>query len=155
MDPIDKAILTRLSTSFPLTPRPFATLGRELGLTEAEALARVRDLKERGIIRRIGGTINPRRINWYSTLCAASLPEHKLPEYARIVNAYREVTHNYVRTGQPNCWFTLIAPGKTRAEEIIRAIQSALAVPIQELHATRVFKIDVGFSLADDSASAS
>jgi DNA-binding Lrp family transcriptional regulator len=147
MDKHDKAILTMVSAGFPLDARPYALMARELGLSEAEVIARVRALKDSGLIRRIGATINPRALAWYSTLCAVNVPEERLDEYARIVNVFEEVTHNYVRSGDPNCWFTIIAPDKTRADEIIGSIQSALNMSVRELPATRVFKIGVRFSL--------
>ncbi|HBE94013.1 MAG TPA: Lrp/AsnC family transcriptional regulator, partial [Desulfovibrio sp.] len=54
MDSQDKQILDLIQSGFPLTPRPYAEVGRELGLTEAEVLARVRSLRQRGVIRRVG-----------------------------------------------------------------------------------------------------
>ncbi len=150
MDKHDKAILTRLSAAFPLIPRPYQVLARDLGLGEDEVLARVRALKQDGLIRRIGATIDPRAIGRYSTLCAVNVPEPRIDEYARIVNDFAEVTHNYVRSSVPNCWFTIIAPDKARAEEIIGMIRSALDLPVIELPAARVFKIGVRFSLSED-----
>lgn len=155
MDRIDKLILSRLSAAFPLAPQPYAILGAELGVSAAEVLARVQAFRDSGEIRRIGGTVDPRRIGWYSTLCAANVPEDKLADYARVVNAYREVTHNYVRAGQPNGWFTIIAPNKQRADQIITEIRSALAIVIEELPAGRIFKIGVRFSLADEDTTSS
>lgn len=78
------------------------------------------------------------------------MPESRIEEYAQVVNAFEEVTHNYVRLGVPNCWFTIIAPDKARADEIMGLIRSALDLPVLELPATRVFKIGVRFSLSDD-----
>lgn len=150
MDRLDKAILTRLSTALPLVAGPYAPLAAELGIPEAEVLSRVQALKSSGLIRRIGATIDPRGLAWYSTLCAVTVPEDKLEEYARVVNAFDEVTHNYVRFGVPNCWFTIIAPHKERAVEIIELINSALALPVLELPATRVFKIGVRFNLTNE-----
>ena len=77
-------------------------------------------------------------------------PESRIDEYARIVNGFAEVTHNYVRASDPNCWFTVIVPDKARAAEIVDAIRSALDLPVLELPAARVFKIGVRFSLAHD-----
>jgi DNA-binding Lrp family transcriptional regulator len=63
------------------------------------------------------------------------------------VNAFPEVTHNYVREGEPNCWFTLIAPDVERTREIIREIEERLDVTVLDLPATRTFKIKVSFEL--------
>jgi DNA-binding Lrp family transcriptional regulator len=147
MDKTDKAILNLINTAFPLEHRPNSLLARELGIPEQEVIERIKGMRESGIIRRIGATIDPRRLDWYSTLCAATIPEERIEEYARVANAYPEVTHNYVRTGHPNCWFTVIAPSKERAGEIIKEIKHKLGTAILELPARRVFKIGVRFTL--------
>jgi hypothetical protein len=59
MDAINKAILNRIQSDFPITSRPFLTIAEELKLTEDEVLERISRLKEMGIIRRIGGNFVP------------------------------------------------------------------------------------------------
>ncbi|HBA54428.1 MAG TPA: hypothetical protein DCZ04_08225, partial [Syntrophorhabdus aromaticivorans] len=54
MDEIDRKILNLLQEEFPLDPHPFAEIGRRTGLEEREALERVKQLKDSGLIRRIG-----------------------------------------------------------------------------------------------------
>ena len=55
LDPTDKRILNRIQSDFPLTRRPYQTIAEDLDLSEDEVLKRVARLKEKGIIRRIGG----------------------------------------------------------------------------------------------------
>ncbi|MEA3223937.1 MAG: AsnC family transcriptional regulator [Thermodesulfobacteriota bacterium] len=147
MDNIDKKILNIINKEFPVEERPYKKIARTLGITEEEVIRRVSVLKQKGIIRRIGGIIDPKAIGWYSILCAADIAPERIEEFARVVNSFVEVTHNYVRSGSPNCWFTIIAPSKTRASEIISEIKDRLSINIVELHARRIFKIDVGFNL--------
>ena len=71
MDDTDRIILNRIQSNFPVTPRPFQTIGEELGLSEDEVLQRVGRLKAEGIIRRIGGNFVPEKLGFVSTLCAA------------------------------------------------------------------------------------
>ncbi len=54
MDATDKKILNIIQDEFPLEPRPFESIGRLAGIGEEEALVRVRDLSDKGYIRRIG-----------------------------------------------------------------------------------------------------
>ena len=147
MDSTDKKILSLVSTSLELDERPFKKIAEAAGISEQETLERVANLRRRGIIRRIGAVIDPRRIGWHSTLCAASVPEEKIPVFASLVNAYEEVTHHYVRSGSPNCWFTIIAPGEDQCRKIISEIQRDLGIDIMDLPATRVFKIRVAFDM--------
>lgn len=147
MDAIDRSILTLINDSLPLEEQPFKAVADKIGISEDEVLDRIRALKKRGFIRRIGAVINPRRLGWHSTLCAVQIPEGRIPDYATLVNSYPEVTHNYVRTGEPNCWFTLITPDAARSKEIIREIERGLGVHVLDLPARRVFKIKVSFDL--------
>ncbi len=149
MDSVDARILTLISESLPIDEEPFRIIAEQAGISEDEVIARIRTLKENGIIRRIGAVINPRGLGWHSTLCAASIPENRINEYTEVTNSFREVTHNYVRSGEPNCWFTLITPTKERADEIIREISRKLQVDVLDLPAERTFKIKVSFNLED------
>lgn len=150
MDRIDRKILTLISESFPLEERPFRSIAEQAGITEDEAVERIRRLKETGTIRRIGAVISPRSLGWRSTLCAADVPQERIDEFASLVNSYDQVTHNYVRSGHPNCWFTLITPDMAQAEEIIREIGRRLGTDILDLPARRVFKINVSFDFSEE-----
>jgi siroheme decarboxylase len=150
MDAVDRKILTIINRSLPIDEQPFSDVAEETGLSQEEILERIGKLKEKGIIRRIGAVINPRGLGWHSTLCAVSIPEQRIEEYATIVNAFPEVTHNYARSGEPNCWFTLITPCQERSMEIIREIETNLHEKILDLPAKRTFKIKVSFDLDTD-----
>jgi DNA-binding Lrp family transcriptional regulator len=148
MDELDKAILNRIQTRFPLTPRPFAAIAEELETTEAEVLKRVSRLKESGIIRRIGGNFVPGKVGFVSTLCAARVPEADVEAFARTVNAFPGVTHNYLRDNSFNVWFTFIAPSMAVIRENLARIAHKTGIRrILNMPATRVFKIKAKFDL--------
>lgn len=151
LDRTDKRILDIIQTEYPLQSRPYEVVGRQVGLTEAETLARVRAMQQRGIIRRIGANFQSRKLGWKSTLCAASVPEDKLREFVQTVNRYPGVTHNYLRRHAYNVWFTYIGPDWERIERDIRDISERTGIRILNLPAERVFKIRVDFPMADAS----
>jgi siroheme decarboxylase len=148
MDELDKTILNRIQTRFPLTPRPFAAIADELGATENEILERVSRLKDNGIIRRIGGNFVPGKVGFVSTLCAAQVPREKLDLFARTVNTFSGVTHNYLREDTFNVWFTFIAPSMDIIHDHLATIAEKTGVDrILNLPATHVFKIKAKFDL--------
>lgn len=148
MDELDKTILNRIQTRFPLTPRPFAAIADELGTTEKEVLARVARLKDTGIIRRIGGNFVPGKVGFVSTLCAAQVPREKLDLFAMTVNTFPGVTHNYLREDAFNVWFTFIAPSMEIIRDHLARITEKTGVNrILNLPATHVFKIKAKFDL--------
>jgi len=149
MDATDKRILDRIQSGFPIAPRPYETIGREVGLTEAETLARVRALKAQGIIRRIGANFQSAKIGFKSTLCAASVPPEKLDAFIRVVNAHPGVTHNYLRAHDINVWFTMIGESREAIRDALAGITAATGVSILNLPADRLFKIRVDFSMSE------
>jgi DNA-binding Lrp family transcriptional regulator len=149
MDATDKRILDIIQTGFPIAPRPYAALGEQVGLTEAEALARVRALRAGGIIRRIGANFQSAKIGFKSTLCAASVPSEKLDAFTKAVNEHPGVTHNYLRDHALNIWFTMIGPSREAIRQGLDAITEKTGITILNLPADRLFKIRVDFAMSD------
>jgi len=148
LDKIDRQILNRIQSRFPITPRPYQTIAAELGLEEDEVLTRVGRLKDGGIIRRIGGNFVPEKVGFVSTLCAARVPEEQIDRFAEVVNGYSGVTHNYVRDNDYNVWFTFIAPSMEEIEQNLEKIRRRTGVDdILNLPATQVYKIKAKFKV--------
>ncbi len=147
-DDVDKAILNRIQSDFPITSRPYRTIAEEVGVAEGEVLKRVSRLKASGIIRRIGGNFTPEKLGFVSTLCTAKVPEDKISQFAEVVNRYPGVTHNYRRENTFNIWFTFIAPSMDEINTSLKQIAAETGVTdILNLPATRVFKIRAEFKV--------
>ena len=148
LDDIDKAILNRIQSDFPITSQPYLAVATELGITEQDVLERISRLKKEGIIRRIGGNFVPDKLGYVSTLCAARVPEDKIEQFAEVVNRYPGVTHNYRRDNSFNIWFTFIAPSMQEIEQHLEEISEKTGISeILNLPATRVFKIRAQFQV--------
>ena len=148
MDSVDKKLLNRIQSGFPVESRPFQALGEELGLSENEVISRVRSLKEQRIIRRLGAVFDSGKLGYHSTLIAMCVSSEKIEETARIVSSYDGVTHNYQREDKFNLWFTLIAESEERLEEILDEIRQKTGISnMLNLPAIRLHKIKVNFDL--------
>ena len=148
MDKTDKAILNRIQSDFPITPKPYLTVSREFNLSEDDVLKRVERLKKIGAIRRIGGNFVPEKLGYVSTLCAAKVSDEKIDAFAEAVNSCPGVTHNYVRDNEFNIWFTFIAQSMSEIKKELENISNKTGVTdILNLPATRVFKIKAQFDL--------
>jgi len=148
MDEADKNILNEIESGFPIMSRPFQDIGDRVGLTEEDVIERLRRLKGRGIIRRIGANFPSSRLDFTITLCAAKVPEEKLHRFVRVVNRYTGVTHNYLRSHAYNVWFTFIAEDMEEIERALREIAEETGVEeIRNLPALRMFKIKVDFEV--------
>ena len=148
LDDIDKKILNRIQSDFPITHSPYRAVADRLNLREADVLERVSRMREQGLIRRIGGNFVPEKLGYVSTLCAASVPQDNIQHFTGIVNQYLGVTHNYQRDNRFNVWFTFIALSREDIEINLQRIAKETGVEeILNLPATRVFKIKAHFNL--------
>lgn len=150
LDSRDRALLNLIQTGFPVTPTPYADLGRTLGMTEEEVLARLARLQEGKIIRRLGGIFNSRKLGYTGTLCAMRVPEERLEQVAQVVGGYLEVTHNYLREHDYNMWFTVLALSEERLQDIIEEIMDRTGIrDIMVLPARKIYKIEVKFDVSE------
>ena len=153
MDAIDRRILDIIQTDFPLAPRPYAVLGERLGVPEEDVFGRVRALREKKIIRRLGANFQSAKLGFGSTLCAAKVPEEKLEAFIDAVNAEPGVTHNYLRDHAYNVWFTLITASAEAREAVLTVLEERTGVSILNLPATKLFKIRVDFRMDDEAGA--
>jgi len=152
LDDLDRRLLDRIQRDFPIDPRPFEALARELGTDEATVMNQVRQLQSGGVVRQIGPVFDLHRLGYTSTLCAAKISADAIDNVASHINAYPEVTHNYLRDAEFNMWFTLVAPSQERMDEIREEIRKLHGVQdVISLPADRTFKINVHFNLNRDS----
>ena len=148
LDSVDRAILNRIQSDFPVVARPYQVIAGELKLTEQQVIDRVRKLKSKGLIRRIGGNFVPDKVGFVSTLCAAKVPPDQVDAFSQVVNAYAGVTHNYLRNNEMNIWFTFIAQSRQEIEKNLAEISQQTGIKtILNLPATQVFKIRAQFDV--------
>ena len=148
LDKTNKKILNSIQLDFPIDPRPFKKIAEKLDLSEEELLHRIKTMKEKMLIRRIGGNFSPDRLGYHSTLCAAMVAEDKIDLFTQTVNTYSGVTHNYRRDHRFNIWFTFIAPSVAIIKKSLEEISVKTGVKtILNLPATRVFKISANFKV--------
>jgi DNA-binding Lrp family transcriptional regulator len=145
MDDTDREFLNIVQNDFPVAPRPYAVLADKLNLSEAEIIERVRILKEKGIIRRIGAVFDPRKLGFISVLAAAEVPEAEIDTFAAAAGDFHEITHIYVRDAEVNVWFTISAPTRDRLDEILSEIKAKTGIAVHLLSADRIYKVKVVF----------
>ena len=148
LDEADRRLLDMIQSGFPIARRPYAVIGEALGMAEEEAFQRVRALRARGIIRRIGANFQADKLGFVSTLCAASVPEERKMAFIEKVNAISGVTHNYERDHHYNLWFTLICESEEARDATLRRLAEETGMEILNLPATRLYKIKVDFQMS-------
>lgn len=151
LDDFDRRLLDLLQGHFAVSERPYLELAGRLNCTESRVLERVRHLYEQGFIRRLGASIDSRRLGYAGVLAALQVDDEYLPEVSRVVNGFAGVTHNYLREHKYNMWFTVLASDQAGLDRILAAVGAVRGVrDVLALPAKRVFKINVKFSLTKE-----
>jgi DNA-binding Lrp family transcriptional regulator len=144
----DKEFLRSAQEDFPVTSRPFAALGRRAGMSEAETLAYFKQLKDRKVLRYIAAMFDLGSLGIVSTLVAMRVPKGKLDRTVRLINSFPNITHNYLRDGEYNVWFTLSASSERKLKAVLAEISRKSRVKdILDLRTERVFKSRAVFEL--------
>ena len=116
---LDKNVIRALQGDFPLLPEPYKELAARAGVTEDVFLARVRELSEKKMIRKMGAVLRHREIGFAANaLCAWEVPADRLDDVAKSMAASPSISHCYDRNtapGWPYNLYTMIH-GHSRAE---------------------------------------
>ena len=148
VDGVDAALIDGYQSGFPVEERPFEAVGRDVGTSAGEALARVERLRDRGIVRRFGAVLNPPVIG-SSTLAAVRAPEERFYGIAEIVNEYPQVNHNYRRDHEWTMWFVVTAGSRARRDEIVEEIERRTGCTVLVLPMLTDYYIDLEFPVVN------
>jgi DNA-binding Lrp family transcriptional regulator len=147
-DDTDRKLLKIIQGKLPIVPEPYREIGEELGISEAEVIARLKVMVDNGIIRRLGGVFDSRKLGYSSVLCALEVPGERIDEVAEVINSFNGVTHNYLREDTINMWFTLLAPSGEKLAETLQIIRERTGIQeILTFPAEKIYKIRVNFEL--------
>ena len=144
----DKELLNLIQTGLPLTPAPFAAVAARLGCPEQQVLERLAQLRDAGVIRRLGAFFDAESLGYRGWLVAVKVEEMSLPAVARAVNAWPEVTHNDERDHEFNLWFTIQTRTEAEKDGLLRQVAAMPGVSaVFSLPTTDRFKVNVEFQM--------
>jgi DNA-binding Lrp family transcriptional regulator len=155
LEDLDKRLLNLMQGRFPLAPRPYASVAAEAGISEEEAMARVRYLLEQRIIRQVTPIFDTRALGYSSMLVAAKVDPENPWRAANIINAHPGVSHNYLRNHEFNIWFTIATePGSPLGLERTLDVlgREAGAESIRQLPTLKLFKIRMDLEMEGDTS---
>jgi siroheme decarboxylase len=144
LDDLDKRLLNLMQGCFPIAPRPYQHVAGEAGLSEAEAIERVKRLLDERIIRQVTPIFDTRALGYSSMLVAAKVDPENPWRAANIINEHPGVSHNYLRNHEFNIWFTIATePGSPLGLEDTLEVLGRLAgaESLRQLPTLRLFKI--------------
>ncbi len=147
MDPTDIHLLRELERGLPFVPAPFEEIGDRLGLSGDDVVARIRHLKEAGVIRKFRARIDQRKMGITANALVAWKPARdKEMDTGKLLAAFPQVTHCYERTPVPERWeYTLYTVhhgySRERVVDEVKAVAETIQCPDYTLlFSTREFK---------------
>ncbi len=144
LDEKDHEIIQILQNGFPLVSEPYKAIGDKLWIDEHAVISRIVRLIQNGVIRYVGPFFASRKLGYKGCLAALNAPEDRIDEIAEVVNSFDEVTHNYLREGSPNMWFTLITKSIEQRDQIINTIKTKTGIDeILLFTSKKYFKVKV------------
>ena len=151
MDSTNRVILDRVQRSFPIVSQPYRALAEGLEISEAELLERIASLKENRVIRQISAIFNTGALGYRSSLVAMAVPREALERVAGVINGYPGVSHNYLRPGSFNMWFTIAAPPGQDLEAVVSGLADAAGgLPTLVLPALKKYKLAVVLDVLEE-----
>jgi hypothetical protein len=180
MNSFEQQILDMIQDAFPLVDRPYLRLAEMLNelaancdgakvvsekcanpvVSEQVVFEAVERLRASGVIRRIGGVYDSKKLGFISRLCAGKVPASSLDffaepheqtsmeKFAVAVNGVPAITHNYIRSHEYNVWFTVIAENESEILKIVDKLCAATDLhDVHVMSATRKFKINTVMAL--------
>jgi DNA-binding Lrp family transcriptional regulator len=154
LDDVDKRLLNLMQGSFPIARQPYAHVAAQAGITEQEALDRVRHLIDQRIIRQVTPIFDTRALGYSSMLVAAKVDAENPWRAANVINAHPGVSHNYLRNHEFNIWFTIATEpdsplGLDGTLEVLG--REAGAESIRQLPTLKLFKIRMDLEMEGDT----
>lgn len=146
---IDRRIVAATQAGLPLVPEPYRVIAEQVGLDEAEVIARLRKLLDDGAIRRIGAVPNHYALGFTANgMSVWDVADEAVADIGTKIGALDEVTHCYERPRHLPLWpYNLFAMvhGHTREEvrgkvEQIAKLIGPAARAHDVLFSTRILK---------------
>jgi DNA-binding Lrp family transcriptional regulator len=144
LDDLDKRLLNLMQGRFPIVPRPYEAVATEAGITEQEAIDRVKRLLDERIIRQVTPIFDTRALGYSSMLVAAKVDPENPWRAANVINEHPGVSHNYLRNHEFNIWFTIATEPDSRLglDGTLEALaREAGAESVRQLPTLKLFKI--------------
>ena len=118
IDEKDEALVLLMQTGLPLTPTPYADLGKEIGMTEEEVISRLTYLNESEVIKRFGIVVRHHELGYRANAMTVwDIEDDKVSEFGACMGGFDFVTLCYRRPRRLPEWpynlFTMIH-GKNR-----------------------------------------
>lgn len=120
---LEKKIIALLQTDIPIVKHPYREMAEQIGISEDKFLSVLKDLNDRGMIRRFGATLKHQKSGFKANAMVAwNVPEDQVEKTGDIMATFREITHCYRRNPAPGWKYNLYTMVHGTSEDEVHAI---------------------------------
>ena len=94
----DQQLLEAVQAGLPVCTRPYATIGKQIAMSESEVISRLAKLRQLGLIKRLGVIVKHKRLGYRANAMVVwNIPDAKVKELGRQISRFDFVTLCYQR----------------------------------------------------------
>jgi len=164
LSPDDARLVSFLHGGFPVSDRPFAAVGEQLGCSEEAVIERLQRLLSHGDLTRFGPLFQIERAGGRFVLAAMAVPEDRFAAVTAQLDALPEVAHNYRRESayarQPdgampelNMWFVLAVESSDQMASVLQRIEAITGLTVYDFPKEREFFVELRLPLLGEGAA--
>lgn len=126
---LEKKIIASIQEDIPIISRPYLEISKKLKISEETLLKTLKDLCDRGVIRRFGATIRHQKSGFSANAMVAWIVDEKrIEKVGEKMSSFKEVSHCYRRNPTdewPYNLYTMVhANNEDACREIARTMSS-------------------------------
>jgi DNA-binding Lrp family transcriptional regulator len=130
---LEKKIIASIQEDIAVTERPYQNISKKLGISEETLLENLKNLCNRGYIRRFGATLRHQRTGFTANAMAAwQVDENLIEKVGSKMASFRQVSHCYRRNptnGWPYNLYTMIhANDEESCQQTAREMSKAAGI---------------------------
>jgi siroheme decarboxylase len=143
LDILDKQLIIAIQDGLPLTASPYAEIAKQINQTEAVVIQRIKELQEKGIIKRLGVVVKHRALGFKANAMVVwNIPDTQVKELAHRLAGFDCITLCYQRPRRLPDWpynlFTMIH-GKDRDSVLKRLDDIVEILELQDIQHQPLF----------------
>jgi siroheme decarboxylase len=126
---LENEIIGLIQGDIPITERPYLEMAQKLGISEKTFLERLKDLSDKGVMRRFGATIYHQKSGFQANAMVAwKVDEDRIDEAGEKMASFNEVSHCYRRNPTADWPYNLYTMIHAKDEESCREIARNISI---------------------------
>jgi siroheme decarboxylase len=126
---IENEIIALIQGDIPITQRPYLEMAQKLGISEKTLLKRLKDLCDKGVMRRFGATIYHQKSGFQANAMVAwKVDEDRIDEAGEKMASFDEVSHCYRRNPTIDWPYNLYTMIHAKDEESCRELARNISI---------------------------